>query len=232
MATNNMKEENQRLLHLYRAEKDPKKKSRLENQIAKFNEPFVKNKARKFFDRSHVNIDLDDLVQAGMIGLLTAIRKDQGKSAFTTYAAWWIFHELQNISAKTLPVHRPKGAGMPYKAYRASEAFKAATGEEATDADLGVPAGTVEEWRQSPVFFPLDEGGEGKSTIDRVPSADIPADLILDALEDKEELAVALECLPADERENVERIYFLNKKGDPVLAAKSLEFLKAYLEDE
>lgn len=217
---------------MYRDEQDPRKKSRLEGLIVVNNMPFVKMKVRKFLAKTHVNIDVEDALQAGAIGLLTAIRKDKSKSAFTTYANWWVFHELQSLAAKQQPVHRPKGAGLPYKAFRRAEAIKAATNEEATDEQLGVKAGTVEEWRQSPVFFPLDDTDENtahKATQEKLASSTQPADEVLEELEEGDLLSLALDSLATGEREEIERFLEGSKPKDKLALGTALDALRDFM---
>lgn len=59
----------------------------------------------------HAGIDLDDLVQVGMMGLIKAIRKyDANKGELSTYSIWWIrqvIHRyiLDNANQVRIPVH-------------------------------------------------------------------------------------------------------------------------------
>lgn len=200
------REENDALLKEYRECTSARRKSQLEGIIVQKNLPFVKNKARKFVQRSHVELDIEDVLQAGAIGLITAIRKDQGKSAFSTYAAWWILHEFQNLAVKTHPVRRPKGAGMAYKNYRAAEAFKAITGDDPTDEDLGLPEGSVDAWRQSPVFYQLDDNCDSGEHPEEKFSCQQPlAEEVLGQLEENNELYKALSSLTEDEQVLLEK---------------------------
>jgi len=229
------RDRNQRLLKEYREETNPRKKSRLEGQIVQENMPFVKMKVAKFLVRSHVDIDSEDALQAGAIGLMTAVRKDKSKSAFTTYAHWWIMHELQSLAAKTQPVHRPKGAGMPYKQFRMAEAIQAATNEEATDEQLGVKPGTVDEWKQSPVFFPLDDCNENetrKSTQDKLASDSPSVEETLEQLEQEELLSLALDTLSPKMRAELEAVFVEGRKvADPEALDQALARLRDFVLD-
>lgn len=227
--SSSMRQENDKLLREYRTTQSERRKRALESQIVAFNLPFVKKKVRTFQSKSHVHLEMEDLIQAGMIGLLTAIRKDQGKSAFTTYANWWIFHEMGSLAAKTQPVHRPKGAGLPYKHFRLMEAIRAITGEDATDADLGLPDGFIDQWRQSPVFFPLDDAeDDSRSNQDKRASDTESAEDLLMTAEGELMLTEALEGLPENEQKNLDLIFVKGKKGDEPLATKSIQYLRRY----
>lgn len=235
MPVEKQRDRNQRLLKEYREETNPRKKSRLEGQLVQENMPFVKMKVARFLIKSHVDIDSEDALQAGAIGLLTAVRKDQSKSAFTTYAYWWIMHELQSLAAKTQPVHRPKGVGMPYKQFRMAEAIRAATNEDATDEQLGVKPGTVDEWKQSPVFFPLDDCNENetrKSTQDKLASAAPSVEDVLDNLEQHDLLSAALDILSPEMRAELELVFVEGKKAREDVIEAALNLLREYMLDE
>lgn len=222
------RERNAELLTEYR---DPKttfrRKCYLEGVLVVENLPFVKKKAGMFVKRSHVELDIEDVIQAGAIGLLTAIRKDQGKSAFSTYAAWWILSEFQNLAIRAHPVRRPKGAGMPYKNYRMAEAHKAITGEEPTDADLGLPAGSVDAWLQSPVFYPLDDVEMNRTDGKYACNQPLVED-VMGQLEENNELYQALSTLTDDEQELLQK-WLDGKKCKPEIIQPVIDKLHLFM---
>lgn len=203
------------LFRQYKDEQDPKKKGRLEARIIQENLPFVKQQAQKYLKRTTVQSDLEDLVQAGAIGMLVALRKfDPSKAAFTTYTGWWILHEMQCVTAKTQPVYRPKGAGMPYKLHRLAEAIEAETGKEATDADLEVSPGTVDAWRQAPVFFPLDNFEAGTTSDDKLAdTSQLTAEDQMAAWEHEAAVCGAFGLLSDSERQLLEERFL---EGKPI----------------
>ncbi len=205
----------------------PRRKSQVEGLLVMQNMPFAENQARKFVKRSTVPLDLEDLNQAGAIGLLKGIRGFDGSKgfAFTTYAAWWVFREMQALALKTQHVHLPKGCGLKEKDFRAMEAFRAITGDDATDEDLGLPDGTIEAWRQSPMFFPLHDSLKGAG---EKPSAEPSVEETLISFEEVGGLCAALETLDLKERTNLEK-HIDGKKCDREMALFSLEKLRALM---
>ncbi len=189
----------------------------------------LKNQARRFMKRSVVDLDLEDVLQAGAIGLMLALRKyDAEKARFTTYAAWWVLREMQGCAAKAVQVRRPKSAGLTYPKWREFEAFKAAMGEDPTDEDLALPKGAIDSWKQTPVFFPLDDEEEehrGSFSDGRQ-----GADEACIAAARQERLRLAVSLIPVEEMENLRRVS-RGLRGDKSLADTTLGALRMYLED-
>jgi RNA polymerase sigma factor (sigma-70 family) len=192
----------------YQAETDPRIKQRLEGELLVENMPFVKMQAAKYLKRSTIKSDIEDLVQAGALGLLRTIRKfDPTKAAFTTYAGWWILRELQTVTAKEQPVNRPKGAGMSYLHHRQYEALEA-QGQTPEDKDLGLSPGTIDAWLQSPAFFPLDdERKDGYAFANQIQD---PESLLA-----KEEANHVIGTLTEKERRMLEK-HYLEGVGQPI----------------
>ncbi len=207
----------------------PKRKSRLEGLLVEQSFPFVVVQARKFVKRSFVELDQEDLEQAGMIGLLKGVRgfKPELGWAFSTYAAWWVFREMQSLAIKTQNVNIPKGCGLKEKHFREMEAYFTRYGVDCEDSDLGLPAGAIDAWRQSPMFFSLDEGSEGREK----PDPDLSAEEVL-IREQLLNLAKSTTLdLDPEERVNLEK-YLAGRKHNAAMAEETLEYLREVLEDE
>ena len=72
----------------------------LEGQLVRENYGLVVSQALSFL--SDNKISLDDYIQAGLIGLLKAIRNyDQSKSKFSTFASVCIRNEMLNLKRKS-----------------------------------------------------------------------------------------------------------------------------------
>lgn len=85
--------------------------------------------------------DLDDLVQAGRIGVLRAIQKyDPARGAWTGYAKQWIKEEMRNsIVAMYQAGDTPRWSrGMPPAVRANAQRILALTGKAATAEQLGV----------------------------------------------------------------------------------------------
>lgn len=126
-----------------------------ESRLVEHNARLVLNIAGRWTGNS---VDLQDLIQAGMLGLLSAIRKfdlertgpNGAPILFSTYATWWIAQAVQRATIDTgacirLPVHL---AEKRRPIARAAEALAADLGREPTIAELaertGYPRRTVE----------------------------------------------------------------------------------------
>lgn len=198
------------------------RKTWLENQIVSRNMPFVKNQARKFMYRSQaLGLELEDLHQAGAIGLIIAARRYNGKASYSTYAGWYVLREMQRLAEKSHPIHRPRSASLPYKTSRLIEVIRALTNETATDEQLGAKVGTVDNWRQTPAFFPLMDADEKPYDI---PTAE--ESLIED--ETLRELGDILQCLDQEEKTNL-LLVIDGKRGDEGAAYRTLETLRICL---
>ena len=65
------------------------------NELVEMNMGLIKSIASKFY-----NIDKEDLIQVGVIGLLKAYKnfKDRGDTSFSTYAYYYIYGEMYNLA--------------------------------------------------------------------------------------------------------------------------------------
>ncbi len=136
------------------------KKQRLLNVIVKTNYPLVQKFVDRLMRRTAVHCDIEDVMQAGLIGMLTAIKKYDPKrpTRFSTMCWPWVRHEVANMTVRQTPIYRPKGTGMPYKEHRRSEVLEAVLGRDVSAEDLGVKPELLEKWRSVVFHFvPMNE---------------------------------------------------------------------------
>ncbi len=197
------------------------RKQRLLNKITTDNYPLVQKFVSRLLRYSSVHCDKDDAMQAGLIGFIIALKKYDPKrpTRFSTMCYPWVRHEVTNMFLKQTPLYRPKGAGMPYKEYRKSEAIEAQNGREATPEELGVTPAKLAHWRSVVFHFvPMNEVKERNTddgignyrNSDIMKSQDVPADEQLIQAETDHKLARALKSLSDTEyRILIEEDYFL-----------------------
>jgi RNA polymerase sigma factor for flagellar operon FliA len=171
--------------------------------------PLVKRIAYHLIARLPPSVQVDDLIQAGLMGLLEAARHydpSQGAS-FETYAGIRIrgamLDEIRKNDWAPRSVHRKAR-----EAAHAIHAIETLHGRDARDAEVAQAMGiSVEDYHRilqdasSCKIFSLDDGGDGESgLIDELPS-DAPGPL--EGMQDeafRRSLAQALEALPERER--------------------------------
>lgn len=155
------------------------------------------------------SVQVDDLVQAGMIGLLEAARQFEGGqgATFATYAGIRIrgamIDELRRSDWTPRSVHRnSRRIASAIQQIEAREG-RAARGSEVA-AELDVPVEEYHEMLQDNAgahLFALDDLGVGNDGADRVVEGhEISPAGSLEATEFREELAAALGDLPERER--------------------------------
>lgn len=210
-----------------------RKKKLLFDRLVVANLPFVKVQVAKLHRRSSVPSEIEDLEQAGALGVMRALETyNPAKGAFTTYAAWWIKYEVQKAQKVTLAVGRPEHSGMPYKAFLAAETIRALHGREPTPeewAELGVSQKDLDKWAQGPVVISMSEDWRGRDHglssrgVDNDHGAALgdtltdgkgtSEDLLSEAI-DEDTLERLLPTLPPREREVLEGIYYEDKSID------------------
>lgn len=154
------KEKFDALWHAWNDELDGSKKQRLLNRIVRDNMPLVQKFVNRLMRRTTVFCDIEDAMQAGMIGLVAAIRKYDPKrpTRFSTMAYPWVRHEVSNMLQHQTQMYRPKGAGMPYQEHRKNEAIQARLGRDATAAELGTTEERLKKWQDAVFHFvPMNE---------------------------------------------------------------------------
>lgn len=76
------------------------------NEFIKENSGFVHTIARKYYQKTKCQVDYDDLVQEGMIGLFKSYRLYDGRSAVTTFAFYHIRNQMLKYLRDKAPVFR------------------------------------------------------------------------------------------------------------------------------
>ena len=106
----------------------------LRDRLIADNMGLVRKFAVRMFRQSSIPSDLEDLIQAGSIGLGEALETyDLSKgTAFSTWAAWKIRAQIQDCLIHESKMHRPRGRGTPYQIHLAAEKFKTLHGRDAT----------------------------------------------------------------------------------------------------
>lgn len=185
----------------YKAMADDVKRSprgkRLMARIYEKYSPLVKSIAENMVKKSKTK-NLDDLVQAGYLGLFTAVEKfdisrcdaDKGRP-FTACARMWIVREIQLVISKLPTVHKSRQQSMPARIVHANNVHRAVTGRDATAEELGVPEGRFQAWSTVPSTMYLDGGTRIKSRYLRHPIR-VPLSAVLtdDHAESPEEIAI------------------------------------------
>lgn len=223
----------------YRAETDPRKKRRLMDKLVRDNDRLTVSLVSKLgrsiakqlpegLDVGNVQVrpgkrweetiqsdipGLEDLLQAGRIGMCKALEKfDPSKASFSTYAAHWIRHEVQQAALRLTTVYRPKGSGIPFEMLKRVEEIRWREGRDPMAAELGVTEKRLADWLgEAQVVQSLDdipEDLEGEQTIHSI-HAD-PAELASEVLEEwgaTAEVRELVDMLPPAERDVIRGLY-------------------------
>jgi RNA polymerase sigma factor (sigma-70 family) len=138
---------------------DRAKERRLHDALVTLNKPLVVRLARRF----GAGYEDDDVQQAGMIGLMHALKKfSPEKSSFSTYAAYWIRHEIQQAVQTATNVKRTRQHKIPAPVAKAANAFRLRHGTEPTAEDLGVSQEDWATWTMPPAFVGISDGSAGE----------------------------------------------------------------------
>jgi len=136
---------------------DVKKADYYRNLIIVDNMKLVYRMSNRYFRSSSLPCGQEDLEQAGMIGMAKCLPTfDPSKGRFSTYAVHYIRQEILLAVEGHMLLKRPSGASVPYKVWRAQEAFYAKHGREAEAADLGVTEKQMAGWKGKLVFLSLE----------------------------------------------------------------------------
>lgn len=171
------------------------------NELVEHNRRLVGWTAKRFWNRIQgTSIDMEDLVQEGMLGLITAAeRYDYRVGRFTTYASWWIRQaigrSLQNQKDLVrLPVNLQE---MQWEMVKAVRKFKKEHGRKPTlnetSAISGIPVERIMRLREATAkrVVSLDQGisthshkDQSEVSLGNIISDErvLPADIRLEAL--------------------------------------------------
>ncbi len=196
------------------------KLSSLREELVKRNVGLVKSIALEFTNSGE---ELDDLVQAGYIGLLNAVANfDLSRNVrFSTYASHLIRGEIRHyIRDKHAPVHIPQWVqAMNHRVTEAEEEFFQVEGRAPTLQELSARVGVDEEQlievlrgREAMTYVSIDEKRRREDPNPPVPSFDhlarnkegLPFDLRM-------RIITAIEQLAAIQRQVVEGLFYQGK---------------------
>lgn len=218
----------------YRAHLDAgeeKQAKRLRDRLVEDNMRLVHKLVGKLHRRAHMASELEDLIQAGAIGVMKALPKYvPGKGAFATYAAHWVRDEVQNCMLHQMRLYRPRGSGLAYSTFRKIEAFEALENRMPTAEELGVKPEVLEAWRMSPTFVDIDQGDGEKNEGSSYHARSMQRETAIDA--DQEERLVierqrirvlgAIARLKEAERRIIVAIFFQDKNYDDLAKKEDL----------
>lgn len=179
-----------------------------ENDLVVRHAPLVKRLAHHLISRLPASVQLDDLIQAGMIGLLEAARQydaSQGAS-FQTYASIRIrgamLDEMRRLDWTPRSVHR--------KAREVAEATREIeneTGREATDAEVAARIGiSLDEYHHilcdvsTSKVFSIDQEDSETGGVPETPGDEPTPLAMLEEAGFRRALAAAIAELPERER--------------------------------
>lgn len=225
-----------------------KKKKALFDRLVIANLPFARQRAAKMAKQSSIPTEIEDLEQAGAMGIMRALETyNPERGAFTTYAAHWVRYYIQRALKEALVVTRPDHSGMPYKTWLASEKIRVLHGREPTAeewAELGVRPKDLRKWECVPVVLSMHEGGAGRdagivtdgietsrgaSHEERIADpAGSAEDLLLDA-HALQKMSDLIPTLKEDERRVIEGLFFEGET--PEALAQSTGFSKVWISE-
>ncbi len=199
---------------------DPDELSRLREEIVRRNVGLVKSIALEF---THSGEDLEDLIQAGYIGLLNAVANFDlsRKVRFSTYASHLIRGEIRHyIRDKHAPVHVPQWVqAMNRRVTEAEEEFFKREGRPPTLQELAARVGVEERQlveilrgREAMTYVSIDEKRRAEDPQPPIPSIDhfvseeegLPLDVRM-------RIVAAIERLGELQRQVVEGIFYQGK---------------------
>ncbi len=135
------------LVQFHASEENSSDKSEAMNNISKANERLVWEIAKRYERFATSSFDINDMVQAGMMGLIKAVEKfdiSMGNQ-FSTYATWWIKQNITRSIADfsttiRVPVHMREKI---IKYSKIENQFWFENGRAPTDDELSIIIGTT-----------------------------------------------------------------------------------------
>jgi RNA polymerase sigma factor (sigma-70 family) len=206
----------------WQTETDPKKKARLLSELVKENIGLIRKFAARCARKMGTPMEMEDVLQAATIGMLTTLDKyNPERAKFSTYAFAWVNYEIQRVAGCVDTIKRPRGAGMPHPVFKVWEEIRLKHGRDATPEELSknpkgiaVTQADLDEWDLAPVVFPLDvslEVATGEAHVSpgyNIPDEGPRPDDSLDMEDAAERLRTHLSLLTDKEQEIIEGLFF------------------------
>lgn len=169
-----------------------RKRTRLRDALVKANLPLVWRVARRTLGARKSNpANLEEAVQEGSIGLMRAIEEfDETRGSFSTCAAYWIRHHVQNAMHKQVDFAKQRSACMPPPVVRACNRFRLQNGREPEPHEIehkGRPCNPDEwaRWTEATYVSSVEEmvtsGGNANGDSSKPSSDELFADETQDA---------------------------------------------------
>lgn len=172
----------------WKAEQDPKVKADLLNQLVKDNLGLVDHLTRKLVYYSVHPCEMEDMKQAGSMGLLNAFeRYDPNIASFSTYAYYCVKDFVMKYLPTEVQVKRPKNKNIRLADVRKMEAIYARTGEHATAEEMGITEATMDEWKVFKYHFTTPDDKLVSTDPDTGAVYNYVADLFIDPAPSPEE---------------------------------------------
>jgi RNA polymerase sigma factor (sigma-70 family) len=164
---------------------EQRKAARLMNQLVIENMPLVKKFTKRTMgSRSANEANFEEACNEGAMGLVKAIEKfDEGKGAFSTFAAFQIRHAVQTCIAKQGDFVKLRTNCMPAPVAKAAAKFRALNGreperEELTHNGEEIPEKLWDTWHEQTHVVSIFEthGGGADADQDEYPAKEIQDD--------------------------------------------------------
>ncbi len=135
-------------------EPDPKKLRKLRDELVELNRPLAIRLARRY----GAGGEDEDVLQGALIGITRALETfEPGKGSFSTYAAYWVRHEVQQTLQSATTIRRTRQHRIPAPVAEAANKFRLKHGREPTPEDLGVSRADWEDWIVAPGFVGIQD---------------------------------------------------------------------------
>lgn len=195
--------EEERALVLRAQGADPRDARRAAGQLAAAHMPYMQRSATRFVRsmRGANTFAREEALSACLLGFMVAIGKFDVSRAvrFLTYANYWFNHFMQRAyESSNVFGHAPSGSEEKAIARIGELGTDPAVLAVATGVQVSTAAHAVEVWMaraislDAPRFHAGDDGGEGSSLLDRMPSDEPSADEALGLHEEAAALRAAV----------------------------------------
>lgn len=136
------------------AKEEPKRAQRMRDALVEMNRPLAIRLSRRY----GIGGEDEDVLQAALIGVTRALETyEPGKGSFSTYAAYWIRHEVQQALQHATSIRRTRQHRIPAPVAAAANKWRLTHGCEPTPEDLGVSRSDWDDWTMAPGFVSIQD---------------------------------------------------------------------------